>query len=196
VQKYATLINTSASHTMQLLDNLLDWARLQRGKIVCIYRDLSLKETVQSVAEHAEEMAAIKDVRIIQQVPDALMVRADEDMLKTMLRNLLGNAIKFSNPGGQVTISGEEKGGEVHVSVADKGIGISKEDLHRLFDEHTNLSKNGTQNEKGTGLGLVLCKEFIEKLGGKIWADSEPGKGSVFTFSLPANPEEKNTKNL
>ncbi len=196
VQKYATLINTSASHTMQLLDNLLDWARLQRGQIVCAYRDLSLRQTVHSVAEHAEEMAAQKDVKIILQIPESLMVRADEDMLKTILRNLLGNAIKFSNPGGQVTISGEEKGSEVHVSVADKGIGISNEDLSRLFDERTNPSKNGTKNEKGTGLGLILCKEFVEKHGGKIRADSEPGKGSVFTFSLPANPEEKNTENL
>ena len=191
VQKYATHINTSASQTMLLLDNLLDWARLQRGKLLCAPRDLSMKDTVHGVAEQAEEMAAIKDVRIIQQVPDALMVRADEDMLKTILRNLLGNAIKFSNPGGQVTISGEEKGGEIHISVADKGIGISKEDLPRLFDENTKRSKEGTQNEKGTGLGLVLCREFVEKHGGKIWVESEPGKGSVFTFSLPVNPEGK-----
>lgn len=196
VRKYATHINTSASHTMQLLDNLLDWARLQRGKILFTPRDLPIKETVHGVVEQTEELAAIKDVRIIQRVPDALMVRADKDMLKTILRNLLGNAVKFSNPGGQATISVEDKGSEVHISVTDKGIGINKEDLHRIFDENTKPSKEGTQNEKGTGLGLVLCKEFVEKHGGKIWAVSEPGRGSVFTFSLPASPEGKQAEDL
>jgi len=110
---------------------------------------------------------------------------------KTVLRNLVSNAIKFTKKGGTININAEENSGEVRISVSDTGIGISDVDLAKLFDISQVISSKGTENEKGTGLGLLLCKEFVEKHGGKIWVESEVGKGSSFYFTFPSNTELK-----
>ena len=110
-------------------------------------------------------------------------------MIDTILRNLISNAIKFTYPGGKITVSVEEKQNELLVTVSDTGVGISKENRDKLFKIDQSYSTTGTQNEKGTGLGLILCKEFVEKHGGKIWVESEVNKGSTFYFTFPTHNE-------
>ena len=114
-----------------------------------------------------------------------MIVSADKAMISSVLRNLITNAIKFTHPGGQVIISADKKPDEITISISDNGIGINKETIGRLFRIDENHIALGIQNEKGTGLGLILCKEFIEKHGGKIWVKSEVGKGSSFYFTIP-----------
>jgi signal transduction histidine kinase len=117
---------------------------------------------------------------------------ADKNMVKTILRNLISNAIKFTNKNGSVNAGASVTVNNVEISVCDSGIGMTEETMAKLFRLDANLSTHGTENEKGTGLGLILCREFVEKHGGKIWVESEPGKGSTFKFIIPFNniPEE------
>jgi signal transduction histidine kinase len=128
--------------------------------------------------------AAIKDIKLETEVAEDTIVMADSNMLSTILRNLCTNAVKFTNQGGVIKIIGEKQGDEVLISVVDNGIGMNDETQARLFKIGTNISTNGTANEKGTGLGLILCKEFVERHGSRIKIESEPGKGSKFMFKL------------
>ena len=118
-------------------------------------------------------------------MPQSITVFADKDMIGTILRNLISNAIKFTNQGGTIVVSAKQKQGELMVTVSDNGVGIEADVLGNLFRIEESYSTSGTQNEQGTGLGLILCKEFIEKHGGKIWVESEVGKGSKFCFTIP-----------
>jgi len=127
-----------------------------------------------------------KNIELNSSVDDKLMVVADRNMLKTILRNLISNAIKFTHKNGKVEVKAVIDYKQVEISVSDSGIGMTKETMAKLFRIDTNLSTRGTENEKGTGLGLFLCKEFVEKHAGKIWVESESGKGSVFKFVLPS----------
>ncbi|MBV5334323.1 MAG: HAMP domain-containing histidine kinase, partial [Sulfuricurvum sp.] len=126
-----------------------------------------------------------KSISIYSEIPVNLSVFADKAMISTILRNLISNAIKFTETGGKIIISTEQVPNELVVSVLDNGVGIKKESIGKLFRIDENYSTLGTQNEKGTGLGLLLCKEFIDKHGGRIGVESEPGKGSRFFFSIP-----------
>lgn len=183
---FASVINNAAGNTMILLDNLLDWALMQQNRIDFVPRLLVVselaRETLNSVANNAEQ----KNIQLMSEIPARLLIPADENMIKTVIRNLVSNAIKFTKPGGKVIISAVELSGEVHISVTDNGVGISPENLSNLFNITSGLSTRGTSNEKGTGIGLILCKEFVEKHGGRIWVNSTMGVGSSFTFSLPA----------
>jgi signal transduction histidine kinase len=133
-----------------------------------------------------DDIAGQKSISIRKNLSQGATVFADKTMISTVLRNLISNAIKFTNTGGEIVISVVNKTSELTVSVSDNGVGISKSALEKLFRLDENYSTTGTNNEQGTGLGLILCKEFIEKHGGKIWVESEVGKGSTFSFSLPA----------
>jgi signal transduction histidine kinase len=126
-----------------------------------------------------------KSISIIRTLPPQLPVLADKAMISTVLRNLISNSIKFSHPGGKVFISAVQKENEVRVEVRDFGVGIKKETIGKLFRAGESVSTSGTLNEEGTGLGLILCKEFISKHSGEIWVESEEQKGSTFTFTLP-----------
>ncbi|HCE56560.1 MAG TPA: hypothetical protein DER09_01890 [Prolixibacteraceae bacterium] len=186
IAQYVSLINTSARQTLNLLDNLLQWSMMQQGKILFDPKKIILSELVQDVIETVTENSNQKHISVTSQVHEKLIVTADENMLKTLLRNLLQNAVKFTNPGGKVVVSAIEIDKGIQVSVADNGVGIEKENLGKLFDIGSAYTTRGTNNEKGTGLGLILCKEFVEKHGGRIWVNSTLGVGSSFTFSLPA----------
>jgi len=118
------------------------------------------------------------------------LVWADREMMEIVVRNLLSNALKFTHDGGEVSVTAVRKGDEVAVSVTDTGVGIGEENISRLFHLHDHFSTRGTRSEKGSGLGLLLCKEFTEKNCGKIWAESSEGKGSVFCFTLPVWKQE------
>jgi len=183
--EYAVMINTSAVQTFRLLENLLEWASSQRGKLEFVPIPVNLYELVKEEFSMAEEMALGKDIKLNNNVDESIMIKADKNMSRTILRNLISNAIKFSNRNGQVDINASITNSMAVISVSDNGIGISEDTLSKLFRLDANISTHGTDNEKGTGLGLFLCKEFVEKHGGKIWVESKQGRGSTFNFELP-----------
>ncbi len=185
IQKFACHINISAEQSFNLLNNLLQWAKLQSKQIRHKPEQVDLKLVSEDVLRFANEMASAKNLQITNLIPTGLTVKADLDMLKTILRNLLGNAIKFSNVAGEIILSAKTTPQETIICVEDNGIGMQKDFANALFDSNENHSERGTSGEEGTGLGLVICKEFVEIHGGKIWVESTPGAGSSFCFSIP-----------
>lgn len=172
------------NHTRTLLNNLLDWTLLQMDK-------LNLQASKIDISKIVDENILLlgpvqgKDIKIINEVPRPAIGFADSNTINLVIRNLITNALKFTNEGGKVVVKAEEKGTEWLVSVKDNGIGMKPEVLSMLFDKTAPYTTRGTANEKGTGLGLILCKEFVEKNGGKIWVESKEGEGSTFYFTLP-----------
>jgi signal transduction histidine kinase len=132
-----------------------------------------------------------KNINLMTDIPEKTYIHADVDMVKTVLRNLLTNAIKFNNKGGRVEVTANKNNGFYEIAVYDNGIGLTEEDQNKLFRIDVKNKTIGTSKEKGTGLGLILSKEYIEKNGGKIWVESEPGKGTRFIFTLPGYVEKK-----
>jgi PAS domain S-box-containing protein len=185
IQEYADMINRAATQVFRLLENLLSWARVQQGQIPFNPTTLSIKEIAGEAIEILIENAHRKKINIIDNLPDRLLVRADADMLKTILRNIVSNAIKFTAANGEVVLSATEMNDYVEVSIKDSGKGMTKDNADKLFKIDTNYITRGTEEEEGTGLGLILCKEFIEKHQGKIWVESELDRGSTFKFTLP-----------
>ena len=186
---YANLVNVSAVQTYRLLENLLEWANSQRGKTVFNRINFNLNEILKEELDILNEQASGKAIKIISTIPEDFEMFADKNMIKTVLRNLISNAIKFTPRNGVVEINAVSDNHQAEITVSDSGIGMSNEIQEKLFKIEGNLSTLGTENEKGTGLGLLLCKEFVEKHGGKILVESEPGKGSTFRFVIP--PEKK-----
>jgi two-component system sensor histidine kinase/response regulator len=187
IEDYAEIIYNSSERAMNLLTNLLEWSRTQTGKIKFNPEYHELVTEINDVVELLNASAQQKSIFISKNLPHDMPVEADKAMVKTILRNLISNAIKFTNRGGEITISLEQKPKELIVSVADNGVGIKKENIDYLFRIDHRYSTLGTNKETGTGLGLLLCKEFVEKHGGKIWAKSNGISGSIFSFSLPLN---------
>jgi signal transduction histidine kinase/ligand-binding sensor domain-containing protein len=183
--EYTVMINTSAVQTLRLLENLLEWANSQRGKLTFTPVNVNLREVVVDEFSIIGEMALQKEIELKTSVDSALTVVADKNMIRTILRNLISNAIKYTHRKGIVDVGAKINESQVEVSVSDNGIGMSDETISKLFSLDANLSTRGTDNERGTGLGLFLCKEFVEKHGGKISVASEVGKGSVFKFVVP-----------
>jgi signal transduction histidine kinase len=183
--EYTEMINTSAIQTLRLLENLLEWANSQRGKISFTPVPVILAEIINDEFSMIEEMATGKNIELKNFIVDSLTIVADKNMVKTILRNLITNAVKFTHKNGMVQVSAVANENHVEISVSDNGIGMSRETMAELFRIDANISTRGTENEKGTGLGLFLCKEFVEKHNGKIWAESEEGKGSTFKILLP-----------
>ena len=187
IEEYAKIIQKSSTTVFNLLMNLLEWARSQTGRMEFSREYIELGALINEVIELSNESAHQKSITIIKELPRNLLVFADKAMINTILRNLISNAIKFTYPGGQIIVSAEKKLDELKISISDNGIGIKKEAIGKLFRIDENNIRMGTQNEIGTGLGLILCKEFIEKHRGKIWVESEIGKGSKFSFTIPKN---------
>ncbi len=184
-KEFLRLINSSAKETLVLLDNLLNWAKSQTGQIDFSPKEIDLSPIIFEIIELSNPIAKLKEISIIQNQSGEIKVYADEDMVRTVLRNLISNAIKFTKHGGEIIVSTAFDQNQVEISVSDNGIGMNAKTLKKLFDISTNTTTPGTENEKGSGLGLVLCKEFVEKQGGKIRAKSKVGKGSDFKFTLP-----------
>jgi Signal transduction histidine kinase len=183
--EYTVMINTSAIQTLRLLENLLEWANSQRGKLSFTPVPVNLNELVKDEFIMVDEMAIGKNIKLKSYVNDSLTIVADKNMIRTILRNLITNSVKFTYKNGQVTVNAVNYNNHIEIAVSDTGIGMSKETISKLFRIDANLSTRGTEDEKGTGLGLFLCKEFVEKHDGKIWVESEEGKGSTFKFLLP-----------
>ncbi len=185
IDSIANDINKSARIAFRLLEDILMWAKTKQGKMPFNPQRLSFAYICKNTSEILNPNAAAKNITIHFIEPEQINVIADFDMLKTVMRNLVSNAIKFTNNGGVINISAVKNSGDVTVSVSDNGIGIEPENLTKLFDISQVLTTKGTSGETGTGLGLLLCKEFVEKHGGKIWVESEIEKGSDFKFTLP-----------
>ena len=181
-----TMANQTTEDVFSLLDNLLKWTKSQIGKLNVVYQDVDLVEVTDGVIEIFSMVASLKKIRIREMKPEKMMVNADIDMLKTVVRNLLSNAIKFSKENSEVLVKMEEVDGMAVVSVQDYGCGISEEEgQKKLLHTDTHFSTFGTNNEEGSGLGLLLCKDFVVKNGGKLWFTSKEGEGSIFSFSIP-----------
>ena len=178
-------IHDSSERALLLLNNLLEWARTQTGRVPFQPKTLNVDEIVSETLQLFDDLADQKSISIIQNIPDTLHVKADKKMVGTVLRNLISNSIKFSYPNSKLHIHAEKNEKEITISVADEGVGMHERELDNLFCSEQNHSTQGTNNESGTGLGLILCKEFTEMHEGKIWAESEPEKGSTFYFTLP-----------
>jgi len=177
-----TLYGT-ATHIYKLLENLLNWSRTQTGTIKYIPEEINLKNMVNDIKILLLSTAKEKNLDIIIKIDDSLVVKADKNMLHTILRNLVTNAIKFTD-NGTVTILAQKTNGEIKISIIDTGIGMDNEVLENLFEANKVKSRTGTKGESGTGLGLIICKEFILKHHGKIWATSQPGKGTSMYITL------------
>lgn len=192
IQTMAMSMRTSATNLYRLLENLLEWSRIQRGMTGFEPKPFLLlpqiAESLHSVLESADK----KGIETVFAIPDNLLVFADENMLTSAIRNLISNSVKFTDKGGKITVKAEVKDNNmVEISVRDTGIGMNKTMLRKIFDPTSNSSRKGTEGELSTGLGLIICKDFIEKQGGKIWAESEEGKGSIFYFTIPGNMEKE-----
>jgi PAS domain S-box-containing protein len=185
IKNMAGDINKTAQNTFNLLEDLLKWARSQQGKIPFKPENMTFVDICMDVTEVLKPSANAKNITINYNVANGIKVFADIDMLKTVLRNLVSNAIKFTNNSGSIYISAKQSNSNITITVSDNGIGINPDNLAKLFDVGQVITTKGTEDEKGTGLGLLLCKEFVEKHSGKIWVESEVGKGSEFKFTLP-----------
>lgn len=183
--QYAGLINTSAKNTMALLENLLDWAQVQRGQMLFNPKPALIGELLKEALAVVRQAAVQKGIAIQSVVPEDLIFSVDENMFKLLIRNLVGNAVKFTHRGGRVEIKVEANNKFIKVLVKDNGIGISTGNIEKLFNISAGYVARGTANEKGTGLGLILCKEFVEKHSGRIWVESKEGEGSNFIVELP-----------
>ncbi len=181
---------TLADNTFKLLDNLLMWSRSQLGRLEIKNENINLFKIVEDVVVLFEENLVSKKVRLFNEIPEELNINTDLNVIQTVFRNLISNAIKFSYSGGLVTVNAKIEKNDINnnayiiVSVKDTGVGIPKDKIDKIFDIDVDYTTIGTKSEKGTGLGLILCKELIEKNGDKIWVGSEEGGGSTFYFTL------------
>ena len=176
----------SATNIYSLLENLLEWSRLKRGGMDFVPEKLNLKKKIDECISVLSESARKKHIEISVSIDDGMVIFADNHMFDTLIRNLVSNALKFTPPGGKVNVSAlnnNEK--SIEVKITDSGIGMTPELKNKLFHLSEKTNRTGTEGEPSTGIGLLLSKEFIEKHGGKIWVESEVGKGSIFSFAIP-----------
>ena len=188
IQEISVILHRSANNLYQLLGNLLEWSYMKRGFTSFNPETFEARPEIDKCLILSIEAANKKKLKMAFNVPDGLQVFADLPMFESILRNITNNAVKFTPGGGEITISAKpdyEAG--VEISVQDTGIGMSKEMINNLFFIDVNTARKGTEGEASTGLGLIICKDFIEKHGGKLWVESEERKGSIFRFTLPSN---------
>ncbi len=189
------LANQTTEDTFALLDNLLKWTKSQVGRLNVVYQVSEMVSLAKGVLEIYEKIAGSKGIKLVMEAPESCDMYADRDMIKSVLRNLLSNAIKFTKEGGIITVAVRdnvpEEGGMVVVSVKDTGCGIKEEAQAKLLKIDTHFSTFGTNKEEGSGLGLLLCQDFVQKNGGRLWFESEVGVGTTFYFSIPKEAASK-----
>lgn len=178
-------IYQSSLNSHILLSNLLAWSKNNLNKNAIVPVSFLINETIESIISFTKDSSEQKNIKVVYEPSDKLTVFTDQEMIKTVLRNIISNAIKFTNRNGLIDITSTAFGNNILVCVKDDGIGIPQKKLVNIFSSDFDKSTRGTNNESGTGLGLLICKEFVEKNNGKIWVESELGKGSSFYFTLP-----------
>jgi len=183
---YVADIGTSGRHLLDLVNQILDLAKIEAGRMELEPSTFAPAETIRASLAFIRERAATHRIELAMQVPaDLPVVRADERKIRQVLLNLLSNAVKFTPDGGSIGVTGHAINGELEISVKDTGIGIRPEDQPKVFDEFQQVGRPSDRSREGTGLGLTLAKRFIELHGGRIWIESEVGKGTTFTFAIP-----------
>ncbi len=187
LKEFITILNDTSRHSYALLENLLEWSRAQTGRLEMIPEKINLHELFNENIDLLLSNAAKKDIRLVNNLDTDAKAYADLNMIGTVIRNLISNAIKYTNEKGSISGSSKITDNMIEISVTDTGVGIAGDNLEKLFKIEVNYSTTGTAEETGTGLGLILCEEFIQKNGGKIWVESEIDKGSSFKFTLPIN---------
>ncbi len=186
--QYSKSLNKTAQSTFNLLENLLEWSRLQRGAIPFNPQIIDMKKFFNDFDDSIIDIARKKSITLEIVEPKNIQIKADRDMLNSILRNLIVNAIKFTKEGGRISVEVKKnRQAEAQFSIRDTGIGMDQKRAGMLFRLDTKVSRPGTNGESSSGLGLILCKEFVDKHGGKIWVESEEGKGSTFYFTIPKN---------
>lgn len=188
VAKLFQMINETTEEAFNLLENLLRWSRNQHDKPRIYPATFNITATIQQVVSLFTTIASAKEISLNNHSKDEIFVYADEDMIKTVLRNLISNAVKFSFPQGRIDISIDQTPHLVKISVKDNGQGIKKESQSKLLKAHKDITTYGTQNEKGSGLGLMLCRDFIKLNKGKLWFTSQEKQGTTFHFTVPKHP--------
>ncbi len=178
-------INRSTQETYALLENLLQWTRSQTGDLEADPEILNMKELTDRAFRFSEMNAKNKKIDLQMEMEDTMPVHADRNMMQSVIQNLVVNAIKFTHEGGKVRIRGKQDGEQVIVQVVDNGVGIPEENMKKLFEDRGQFTTRGTNDEKGSGLGLLLVQTFVEQNGGQIEAESKPGKGTAFTLTFP-----------
>ncbi|MFZ4591226.1 MAG: PAS domain S-box protein [Ignavibacteria bacterium] len=197
IQKLAVMMKESANNLYRFLENLLEWSQMNRGLTIVNPNELSIHNIIHDNIRLIKDQATIKEIEISTDVPEGMTVFADKYMLETVLRNLLSNAVKYTKKGGSIAVSARNTTDKlIEVSVTDTGIGMNKEMIHDLFRIDAKTSRKGTDGESSTGLGLLICREFIEKNEGILTVDSKEGKGSTFRVSLPSCEEIPTTESL
>jgi PAS domain S-box-containing protein len=185
IKSFATEIHTSSKSVFRLLENLLQWSQIKTGRLDLEPENLDINEITERSLDLLGWNAKHKGIEIHNKISQGQMVRADRNMMSSVIQNLLSNAIKFSMAGDKITIKSQEFKKNYMVIISDTGAGINEADLKKLFKIDIHHSTVGTNDEIGTGLGLILCRELVEKNGGKIWVESKIGQGSDFYFTLP-----------
>lgn len=187
IEKFLNLIHDSSKNVHYLLENLLDWSRNQMNKIEFKIEEIYFEQIIEEIIDTLKNQAFKKGINISYDIKCSEQLYSDKNIIKTILRNLVSNAIKFTQNNGNVTIGVSRNLSTIEISVKDNGIGMNKDTINQLFRIDKKITAHGTSGETGTGLGLILCKEFVEKLGGKIWVESAVGNGSDFKFIVPLN---------
>ena len=185
IKEMHQLIKDTSEKGLKLLLNLLEWARIQTGRIQFSPSKQSINRLAEEIFNFLEANARLKSINLINDLPQEYSADCDYNMINTVLRNLVNNAIKFTYNDGEVRVSALQENGFLIVKVKDNGMGIKPEHIQKLFKLDEQVTGEGTNKEKGTGLGLILCKEYVQMHGGEIWVESDLGKGSCFAFSLP-----------
>lgn len=182
------VIRSNAKNAHTLLDNILQWAKAQFGGLKINYEEINLKYLIDEVVTLISNYSKPKMIKIANNINENIIIKADKNMLKTVFRNLAHNAVKFSNINSEIFISNLERvNGHIKINVTDFGTGMTEEYKNKIFNSEVKTSTPGTNNEKGNGIGLIICKDFIEMHNGSIYCDSSIGKGTTFTISLPIN---------
>lgn len=176
--------NNITESTFMLLDNLLKWTKSQTGRMNTVFQQVDISEVVLFASKMSDLVAQVKNVSVDYEIPGPIQVHCDVDMVKTIMRNLMSNAVKYSEEGGRIVISVRETPTHAAISVRDFGIGIKEEDIPKLLNPDIHFTTYGTKNEEGSGLGLQLCIDLTRRNGGEMSIDSKPGEGSTFTFTI------------
>ena len=185
IEKNLSVINQTARSTYNLLTDILLWSQSQAGKLEFVPQKVEIHKTINEIKKELEHIAVTKNIKVTSATSEEIFLKADENMIKTILRNLLTNALKFSYPESEIKLTVIKNAYQAEITISDKGVGIDKNTAETLFDSVSKTSTLGTANESGTGFGLNLCKEFVEKHSGKIWVESEIERGSDFKFTIP-----------
>jgi two-component system sensor histidine kinase/response regulator len=185
VHEIIGILNETSKQSYALLENLLEWSRTQTGRMEMKLERINIHDLIEENIDLLSNQAGKKKIQLVSKVSADTNAFADANMVRTVIRNLISNAIKYTKENGSITCSSFVKDNKLQIEVADTGLGIKPQNLEKLFRIDLNYSTRGTADESGTGLGLILCREFINRIGGDIWVDSVFGEGSTFKFTLP-----------